>query len=107
MADAGGSYAAVGRVSFSGTPDFDLRQGSTQEITLTGDVQSSTLSHARQGEQINFIVCQDNRGGHKFHWPANVRGGMAVAPGASQCSTQSFIFDGETAFALSTGVRGM
>ncbi|MGD0693660.1 MAG: hypothetical protein ABSB82_02280 [Terriglobia bacterium] len=94
-------------VSFSSTPTFDASLGNTQTITLTGNVTSSTLSNARAGETINFVICQDSGGSHTFVWPTNVLGGMTIGSTASKCSAQSFIFNGTNAYALSTGAANM
>jgi len=94
-------------VTFSSTPTFDASLGNTLGITLTGNVTSSTLSNATNGEVINFMICQDSGGGHTFAWPTNVKGGMTIGSTASTCSAQSFYFNGTTAYALSPGVANM
>lgn len=99
--------SGLNAVSFSGTPTFNAALGNTQKITLTGEVTSSTLAQAAAGEQINFLICQDTTGNHTFVWPTNVKGGMTIGSTASTCSAQSFIFDGTSAYALSSGVTNM
>ena len=103
----GAIASQLATVTFSTTPTFDASAGNTQKITLTGNVTSSTLSNARAGEELKFVVCQDSTGNRTFAWPANVKGGMTIGSTASKCSSQSFIFDGTNAYATSAGVTGM
>jgi hypothetical protein len=95
---------ALKSVTFSATPTFDIATGTTQKITLTANVTSSTLSNALSGQQLNFIVCQDSTGSRTFVWPTNVKGAMTIGSTLSTCSAQSFIFDGTNAYATSVGV---
>lgn len=97
----------INPVSFSSTPTFDASLGNIQTITLTGNVTGSTLSNARAGETIDFVICQDSGGSHTFVWPTNVLGGMTIGSTASKCSAQSFIFNGTNAYALNTGAANM
>jgi hypothetical protein len=108
---------ALNIVPYSASPVFDASLGNTQEIILAGDVTTSTLLNARPGQDLVFIVCQDANGGHRFAWPPNFKGGMSVGgvnivgepigTAPSTCSTQSFIYDGTTAYAVSHGVTNM
>jgi len=91
------------RQSGAGSVVFDAARGSLKRITLHEDVLSSALLHLTDGEQIGFLVCQDASGGHRFRWPQNVRGGMAISPKPETCSAQSFVSDGKTAFATTPG----
>jgi len=103
----GAIISGLNAVSFSATPTFDAKLGNTQKITLTGNVSSSTLSNATAGEQIDFLICQDGTGSRTFTWPSNLKGGMTIGATASKCNTQTFIFDGTNAYALSSGVTNM
>lgn len=96
----------VNIVTFSATPTFDA-SFTTQKITLTGNVTSSTLSNATTGETINFLICQDGTGSRTFVWPTNVLGAMTIGSTLSKCSGQTFIYDGTNAYALSAGVINM
>lgn len=91
-------------VSFSAAPAFDASLGNTQEITLTGNITSSTLVNASAGEFLYFIICQDATGSRAFTWPPNLHGGMTVGTTPGKCSAQSFVFDGTTAYAVSSGL---
>lgn len=99
----------VNSVTFSATPTFDSALGNTQQITLTGNVTSSTLSSLAAGQQIDFIICQDATGSRTFVWPTNVSGGMTIGATASRCSAQSFRVNaaGTKAYATSSGVINM
>jgi hypothetical protein len=91
-------------VAFSKTPVFDLGAASTQSITLSGDVVSSTIANAADGGTFSFLICQDQAGGHAFHWPANVLGGMQVSTKPHACSAQSFVSDGAKLYATTPGM---
>jgi len=88
------ALGTVNTVAFSATPTFDAALGSRQDITLTDNVTSSTLSNAASGQQIDFLICQDGTGSRTFAWPAAptgaVLGGMVIGATAGKCSAQSF-----------------
>lgn len=96
-------------VVFSATPTFDSAMGNTFEITLTGNVSSSTLSNLVAFQNYDFIICQDATGSRTFVWPTNVSGGMTIGATASRCSAQSFRVNaaGNKAYATSSGVINM
>ena len=91
-------------VSFSTTPTFDASNGTTQKITLAGNVTSSTLTNTPSGQIVNFIICQDATGSRTFVWPTNVKGAMTIGSTLSTCSVQGFISDGTNLYASSPGV---
>ena len=94
----------VNSVSFSATPTFNLSLGD-QEITLTGNVTSSSLSGLLAGNRVVFCINQDSGGGHTFVWPAAVHGGMVIGSTPSTTSIQEFWSpDGTTLYAISPGV---
>lgn len=84
---------AVIAVAFSSTPTFDASQGVNFEMTLTGNVTSSSFINAKPGQRISFIIHQDATGGRTFVWPTNVFGTGTVDPGASNTSVQEFIIE--------------
>jgi len=88
-----GLLAAIVAVPFSSTPVFNLALGNTFEITLTGNVTSSTAVSGYPGQKITVIIHQDSVGGHNFAWPVNLPG-AAIGLSASQTSVQEFIVDG-------------
>src|ERR1700676_4375464 len=59
---------------FSATPVFNSLVASSFQITLTGNVTSSTVSNPTAGQEITFIITQDGTGGRTFAWPADFRG---------------------------------
>jgi len=83
---------------------FDAVLGTLQKIMLHHDVIESELLHLTPAARIDFLVCQDAFGGHAFRWPQNVRGGMRISGTAGNCSAQSFVSDGNTAFATTPGM---
>jgi hypothetical protein len=92
-------------VTFSATPGFAFGSGATTfEITLTGNVTSSTVSGAAAGQTATFILCQDATGSRTFTWPTGFRGAMTIGSTASKCSMQSFVYDGTSYFAVAAGL---
>ncbi len=85
------------------TVSFDASSGSLQKVVLHADVASSVIAHLVAGSHLDFLICQDETGGHLFYWPTIVRGGMNVGTYPRSCSAQSFVFDGKLAFATSAG----
>jgi hypothetical protein len=76
-------------VVFSATPVFDASVASDFEITLTGNVTSSTLVNLSPGQVITFIIHEDGTGGRTFAAPGNVP--MApINTGISKTNVQAF-----------------
>lgn len=87
---------AVITVPYSSAPVFDASQGNgfsaTFQITLNGDVPSSTLTGIVAGELLTFLVRQDSFGGHRFTAPANLPlATIGAQPGNT--SAQTFVVD--------------
>ena len=91
------SHSRVNSVSFSSAPTFDASLGTTQTITLTGNVTSSTLSNCAAGERVVFDIMQDAIGGRSFVWPTNVLNGGTIGSTASKHNLQTFYCDGTNA----------
>jgi len=94
-----GAGVATATVSYSSTPAFAVSASTAVQsfqITLTGNVSSSTLNtaNATAGQFLVWSICQDATGARTFSWPANVTGGGKVEPAANACSSQAFTFDG-------------
>ena len=87
-------------VPFSATPVFDASQGNALQITLTGNVTSSTFVNATAGQTVQIIVCQDSTGGHAFSPPANVQWSPVGTTTPSYCAAESFVYNGASAFFL-------
>ena len=94
-------------VAFSATPTFDVSLAATLSMTLTDDVTSSTAMNLLDGQNVTFLICQDETGGHAFSWPTNVLGGMDVGTAARSCSAQTFVSDGSKLYATTPGVVNM
>ena len=97
--------SAYTTVTFSATPTFTVTASTTVQdfqITLTGNVTSSTLNltSATTGQDIGIKICQDGTGGRTFAWPSNVIGFGAITTTLSQCSKQIFRYDGTNAVAF-------
>lgn len=88
----GVAHPGINVVAFSPTPNFDFSISANQEITLTGNVTSSTAVHFQPGTFCTFIIHQNSAGGHTFAWPSNVPG-AAIDPTANKTSLQSFMVD--------------
>lgn len=97
---------AKNTVSYSSTPTFDLSLGSQQQITLTGDVSSSSISNISAGQRVTFKIIQDATGGRAFTWPTEVLGGMtidAATPANAVCIQEFECFDGTNLEACNVG----
>jgi hypothetical protein len=83
--------AQIDVVAYSASPIFDAKLGQIFNITLTGDVTSSTFVNGLLGQAIvTFRIIQDGTGNHEFTWPDNVFNGGIINPGPNIVSTQSF-----------------
>lgn len=110
-----GGSSAYTTVTYSATPTFTVTASTTVQdfqITLTGNVTSSTLTltNATAGQDIWFHVCQDGTGSRTFAWPTNVINPGTIDATAGGCSNQSFRYDGSNALVatpmLISGVAG-
>lgn len=81
-------------VTFSSTPAFNATSGNQFQITLTGNVSSSTFTGGVAGCPYVFEIIQDGTGGRTFVWPANVLNAEVISPVASSRTVQAFFFDG-------------
>ena len=92
-------------VAFSTTPVFNAAAGNPNiavfEITLTGNVTSSTLSGTTPGQLLIFNIVQDGAGNRQFVNPTNVPMGNVNGIAAGESSTQVFVVtNGGTIIAL-------
>src|SRR5512146_732789 len=81
-------------VTYSATPTFDATKGNAFQITLTGNVTSSTLSGALAGQFLFFTVTQDAAGSRTFVWPANFQNAPTVVPDATKSTNVVGFYDG-------------
>ena len=99
----------------SGTATFDASKSSHFTLTLTGNVTSSSLSGLTPGQVVTFVISQDATGGRTFAWPAyfngnlsyTVRGAGTIGAVANKASSQRFLFDGTTLWAIGSIVTGL
>lgn len=89
--------------SFSATPTFNVSLGSIQQLTLTGNVTSSSISGMSIGQIVVFDIIQGS-GSYTFQWPSNVKGAGTVGVVSGGHNVQSFYCDGTNFYAVS-GIR--
>jgi hypothetical protein len=91
-------------VPFSATPNFDGSAYTAWQITLTGNVTSSTLSGLVVGNLYTFILRQDSAGGHAFAFPPNCFNASApVNTAVNGYTIQTFVADGGSLYAIGPG----
>lgn len=80
-------------ISFSPTPLFPTGGNNPVafEMTLTGNVTSSSITGIFAGQLVTFIVIQDAVGGWTFAWPSNVKDAGTVDTTPSTRSIQTFV----------------
>ena len=78
-------------VAYSATPAFNAALSAGFDITLTGNVTSSTITGQFFGELIAFVIVQDATGGRTFAWPSNVYGAGAIGLAPNAISVQLFL----------------
>lgn len=95
-------------VSFSATPTFDASVADIFDITLTGNVTSSTISNPVTAKTITFIIRQDATGGRTFAFPADtVRRLTTLDTVASAVTVVSFNYDGTNWEEFSTASKSI
>ena len=80
--------------AFSATPVFNGAGWSGPivfDITLTGNVTSSTLVNIRIGQFVMFFIEQDGIGNHTFTWPANVANPTLVDATPNSTTTAAYV----------------
>lgn len=85
------SFGSLITVAFTATPAFNAGAGSIFDMTLTGNVTSSTLVNAQPGQTVRFIIVQDGVGGRTFAWPANIINPDLIDPSPNAICVQSFV----------------
>ena len=88
----------------STTLSIRLSQGQVFSLVLTSDTTLSALTDLMPGQMATFRICQDPQGGHRFQWPATVRGAMTVGTAKGKCSVQSFVATADGLYAAAPGV---
>jgi hypothetical protein len=86
--------AGLVTIPYSATPIFDCSLVTagviTFEITLTGNVGSSSLINAQAGQIVIISVIQDLTGGHTFSYPSNVHNTGDVESSGNGLTVQAF-----------------
>ena len=86
------SNQGIQNVTYSATPIFNATYGGAFNLTLTGNVTSSTFANGLSGPSlVSFRIVQDGTGGRTFVWPSNVRNAGEISPAANARSTQVFM----------------
>lgn len=80
--------------SVSGTVTLNFNNGNVEQITLTGNVTSLTLSNLKDGSEYIVSVVQDATGGRTISWPSTVKwvGGTAPTLTATALARDNFKF---------------
>lgn len=86
-----GAYSTV---SYAASMTFDASSTTYFRTTLTGNVASSVISNATNGQLAQLTICQDGTGGRTFAWPGTVVSPPIVSAAASDCTDAAFYFDG-------------
>lgn len=95
-------------ITFSATPTFSGDGRDSFEITLTGNVTSSTLNNLTPGQRLTFWIKQDATGGRTFVWPTNVKGFGGIDLTPNKVSQQQFMVGIDlNAYASSPMIVGM
>lgn len=101
-------FAVVVPVAFSATPTFDCSLSNGQPIlftmTLTGNVASSSISNAKDGQEIYFEIFQDATGGRTFAWDPRVSNPLAVNTAIAAGTGATLLYDStNNVFICATG----
>lgn len=91
-------------VPYVATPVFPCAGGTGFQITLTGNVTSSTITGLVPGMLVAFLIRQDATGNRQFVWPTNLFGGATIGAGSNEYTAQLFYSDGVNLYAVSPGV---
>lgn len=96
-----GSFAdhRVGLVEVPYAPvlTLDAQKGATWVVRLGGDVAASSIVNGMRAQRIVLVLAQDQRGGRRFAWPANVRlaGGQLPLSEANRMDVVTLEYDGQ------------
>jgi len=96
-------------VPFSATPIFNLTQGNTFQLTLTGDVTSSTVNQpgVTSGQFMYLLICQDGPGSRLFTFPASFQTPLpTVSSTGGKCSASTWVWSATFAKWINIGGGG-
>lgn len=77
-------------VTYGPSITFDGNVANGFDVTLLGNVTSSSLLNVYPGQILTFVIAQDGVGGRTFSWPSNVIGAGAVDISPNAVSIQRF-----------------
>ncbi len=83
--------SAIVTVSYATSVTFDAATSAQFDLTLTGNVSSSSLTNTTDGQLVALIISQDATGGRTFAWPTNVVSPGVICPLANSTSIQFFL----------------
>ncbi len=70
---------------------FNAAVSAQFDLTLTGNVASSSLTNVTEGELLLFLISQDGTGGRSFVWPTSITSPGAICQIANSTSLQFFV----------------
>ena len=86
---------------------FNAGAGNSIQVTLRGDIRTSSIANPQTGQFLTVLICQDNKGGWLMHWPEDVLlagGDFPLSQEPNQCDSLTMVYNGsywlETARAL-------
>lgn len=85
--------ALIAAVGYSPTPNFNFATASGYQMTLSGNITSSTATGITPGQFVAFYFVQDGVGGRTVSYPAGTTGGSQPDPAAGSVSLQLFRAD--------------
>lgn len=83
--------SAIATVTYATSVAFPAATAKAFDLTLTGNVSSSTISGQNSGDHLLFIFSQDGVGNRAFSWPSGITAPGAICPLASSTSVQYFV----------------
>lgn len=98
-----GNLTNYNAVAFSATPVFSglgCFLVCTFEITLTGNVTSSTLTNIPKGTIVIFKIIENSAGAWTFAWPANIKGFSSIDTTPNAINVQAGFFDGTNLYPI-------
>jgi hypothetical protein len=90
ISTAKGFNAPATVVTFGATPAFDLALGNRFEITLTGNITSSTFTHLKAGARGSIVYTQDATGSRTNVAPTGSANFCTISGTASVATTQLY-----------------
>ena len=77
---SGEQLANIVSVAYSPTPVFNAGTSSGFQMTLTGNITSSTIEGVAPGQLLAFCFLQNAAGGYTVSWPARFSGALQPDP---------------------------